>query len=393
MALVKASSASLKVWCVTSDGTTANITTFRKLGCRFGYSYNTISTKFKHLVTGEDVFVILDPCHMLKLARNALAFLQTFSSSDGDKIQWKFFHSLNLIQEQEGLKLGNMLTNNHLQFERHKMNVSLAAQTLSASVTDAIDFMNIVQKHPNFKGSEATVTFIRTTDRLFDLLTSRNHHGKAFKKPLTLSDMSGLESTVKYLLNLKSSEGEPIIKHPRKTFVLEFVITIKSTLEMAKQMLTLSESPFSYVLTYKYSQDHIEMLFSCIPARGGWSNNPDSLQLKYALRRMLLGNSVTASVNANCQVFDDTVVIPIFRTRKHAAPLAEDPNCPKDDEQDTHRMNELMDGLIKSNPHSEFVNNILEYISGFVVAKLMKNEMSLLYCQPYWIITKTTKPI
>ena len=128
MALVKASSAGLKVWCVTSDGTTANITTFRKLGCRFGYSYNTISTKFKHPVTGEDVFVILDPCHMPKLAGNALAFLQAFSSSDGDKIQWKFFHSLNLIQEQEGLKLGNMLTNNHLQFARHKMNVSLAAQ-------------------------------------------------------------------------------------------------------------------------------------------------------------------------------------------------------------------------------------------------------------------------
>ena len=141
---------------------------------------------------------------------------------------------------------------------------------------------------------------------------------------------------------------------------------------MAKQMLTLSESPFSYVLTYKYSQDHIEILFSCIRARGGWNNNPNSLQLKYALRRMLFGNSVTASVNANCQVFDDTVVIPIFRTQKHAAPLAEDPNCPKDDEQDTHRMSELMNGLIKSNPHSEFVNNILEYISGCVVAKLMK---------------------
>ena len=48
MALVKASAAGLKVWCVTSDGTTTNITTFRKLGCRFGYSYDTIMTKFKH---------------------------------------------------------------------------------------------------------------------------------------------------------------------------------------------------------------------------------------------------------------------------------------------------------------------------------------------------------
>ena len=181
-----------------------------------------------------------------------------------------------------------------------------------------------------------------------------------------------LESTAKYLLNLKSSEGIPIIKHPRKTFVLGFVITIKSTLEMVKQMLTLPDNPFNYVLTYKYSQDHIEILFSCIRAKGGWNNNPNSLQLKYALQRMLLGNSVTASVNANCQVFDDTVVIPIFRTRKHAAPLAEDSNCAKDDDQDTHRVNDVINDLIKSNQHSEFVDNILEYISGFVVAKLVK---------------------
>ena len=71
------------------------------------------------------------------------------------------------------------------------MNVSLAAQTLSAAVADAIDFMNIVQKQSKFQNSEATVTFIRNIDRLFDLLHLRNPHGKGFKKPLTLSNMSG----------------------------------------------------------------------------------------------------------------------------------------------------------------------------------------------------------
>jgi hypothetical protein len=55
-------------------------------------------TKFKHPVTAEDVFFILDACHMLKLARNTLAFLGTFSSSDNNRIQWKFFHALNLVQ-------------------------------------------------------------------------------------------------------------------------------------------------------------------------------------------------------------------------------------------------------------------------------------------------------
>lgn len=30
-----------------------------------------------------------------------------------------------------------------------------------------------------------------------------------------------------------------------------------------------TNSPFKYLLTYKYSQDHIELLFSCIRPRGG----------------------------------------------------------------------------------------------------------------------------
>ena len=106
------------------------------------------------------------------------------------------------------------------------MNVSLAAQTLSGSVADAIDFMNVVLKQPEFQNSEATVSFTRIMDRLCltqEIHNSRNPHGKAFQKPLTLFDMSGwqatLESTVKYLLTLKSSDEVPVIYHPRKTFV------------------------------------------------------------------------------------------------------------------------------------------------------------------------------
>ena len=153
----------------------------------------------------------------VEICKKCLAFLGTIYTSNDDHIHWKFFHTLHLFQEQEGLKLRNKLSNNHVQFEKHKMNVSLAAQTLSGSVADAIDFMNIVLKQPEFQNSKATVSFTRIIDQLFDLLNSRNPHGKAFKKPLTLSDMSGwqatLESTAKYLLALKSSDGVPIIRH------------------------------------------------------------------------------------------------------------------------------------------------------------------------------------
>ena len=384
MALIMASNAGLKVWCVTCDGTTTNISTFKQLGCSFGQSYDSIVTKFQHPSTGDDVFAILDACHMLKLARNALAFLGTICSNDGEKIQWKFFHSLHLIQEQQGLKLDNKLSANHIEFEKHTMNVKLAAQTLSGSVPNAIDgFMDISQKQPEFQDSKGTVAFIRTLDRLFDMLNSRNPHGKGFKQPLKLADINkwkvSLESTAKYLLTLKSNDGEILITHRRKTFILCFVITLKSTVEMAKKMLTMEGMPFKYVLTYKYSQDHIGLLFSCIRAKGGWNNNPNSLQLKYALRRMLLENAVTASAHANCQILDNNATIPIFHKRKHVAPLIEEspPDATNESQSNQAQLSRLVSQL-ELNKQSNYVLNILYYISGCSKAH-ETSEMLLMY--------------
>ena len=48
-------------------------------------------TKFKHLTQNYFVPVIMDPCHMLKLARNALAKLSTFN--DGEKVKWAYFQN------------------------------------------------------------------------------------------------------------------------------------------------------------------------------------------------------------------------------------------------------------------------------------------------------------
>ena len=113
----------------------------------------------------------------------------------------EMFPQLHLIQEQQGLKLGNKLSANHIEFEKHKMNVKLAAQTMSGSLANAIDFMNISQKQPEFQDSKGTVAFIRILDRLFDMLNYRNPCGKGFKQPLKLADINkwkaSLESTAK----------------------------------------------------------------------------------------------------------------------------------------------------------------------------------------------------
>ena len=73
------------------------------------------------------------------------------------------------MQANEGLKFANKLSNHHIEFERHKMNVRLAAQTFSSSVADAIEFLKSC-KQSEFADSEGTIIFIRTLDLLFDIL-------------------------------------------------------------------------------------------------------------------------------------------------------------------------------------------------------------------------------
>lgn len=41
-------------------------------------------------------------------------------------------------------------------------------------------------------------------------------------------------------------------------FILGFIITMESTLNVAYQLLNKSQSPLQFVLTYKMSHDHIE---------------------------------------------------------------------------------------------------------------------------------------
>ena len=99
--------------------------------------------------------------------------------------------------------------------------------------------------------------------------------GKGFKQPLRWESRDIweeiLKSTANYLLSLRTNtiKKELLSTHPRKTFVIGFVISIKSTIEMANEMFSAINQPFKYLLTYKFSQDHIELLFSCIRAKAG----------------------------------------------------------------------------------------------------------------------------
>ena len=161
------------MWSVTAGGTAVNISTFEILGCKFSGNYESIKSSFKESKIKEYVFVILHPCHMIKLAWNALAELGSFIDEDGNVIRWKHIGQLQNIQEQIGLNLANKLSANHIKFSHdHKMKVSLVAQTLSSSMADAIEFLESTQNLSS--NSKGTTNFIRTIDQLFDTLNARS---------------------------------------------------------------------------------------------------------------------------------------------------------------------------------------------------------------------------
>ena len=93
-----------------------------------------------------------------------------------------------------------------------------------------------------------------------------------------------------------------IICGPRKTYVQGFGISAKSILAISQELILRDSNPYSYILTYKLSQDTLEMFFSKVRGRLSWNNNPNALQIKYALRALLLKNKVAIEcpATANC---------------------------------------------------------------------------------------------
>jgi len=68
----------------------------------------------------------------------------------------------------------------------------------------------------------------------------------------------------------------------------------------------------NYILTYKFSQDHLELLFAQIRQRYGSNNNPNVVQFKTALKQILFKNYIKCKSSGNCNVFNDDISGGIF---------------------------------------------------------------------------------
>ena len=171
-------------------------------------------------------------------------------------------------QKDADFTLANKLKRKNTMWTKHKMNVSLSAQKLSASVLSSIDFLREDIHLPEFENSEYTTDVIRRIDTACNFLNSRNPLAKGTKTPGTFKNLQDWSYKCKelahYIIKLRDQKGHYLQSGGRKSVIWGFAFCLHSIVSLIEQHLQCTNHPYKFVLTYKFSQDHIELLLNKI---------------------------------------------------------------------------------------------------------------------------------
>ena len=355
----------VRVVSITCDGLASNLTLMKLMGASL--DTDNLQTELNLTDKGEPINFVFDNCHLVKLVRNCLGDYKVLKHN-GNEIKWDYIAALQLLQEKEGLLVANKLKKPHINYSKQIMKVNLAVQTISSSVAIAIDYCRDNLNLPQFAGSEATTRFIRIFDKLFDIFNSRNRLGRQSKQALSQKNFSEtlefLNESVSYIKSLSNIKGVLLIKCRRKTAFLGYLFNIQSLQSIFQRLILRGQ--LQYLLTYKLSQDHLELFFGAIRARNGCNNNPTTVQFQSAYKALLTHATINGLKGGNCIFQGETEIETI--TSNDVQHYFEDKYSIIDKNIDCamfsriERLSKLTDLQI----------SVTQYIAGYVVKKLPK---------------------
>lgn len=176
-----------------------------------------------------------------------------------------------------------------------------------------------------------------------------------------------------------------MIEGQRKTGFLGFLICIESLKGLYADYVAQTNSPLNYILTYKISQDHLEIFFSAIRNRGGQNNNPSAYQFRNSYKRLLLHTEVKGSKYGNCIELPESP-ISILTVTSSIVPKAILPTGLSLEETEKHFIEIIKQpcsdhdyNTISFPDLTEYAREVVSYIGGFVVRK-MQNKVKCPDC-------------
>lgn len=368
-ALYKLKAIGVKVVSFTFDGAKSNIAAAQFLGADFKMEKPYFENPHDK---GNNVYFVLDPPHMLKLARNCLGNKKILFDRDGNRIRWQLLHELIMLQLKENINLGNKLTKTHLEFENRKMNVRIAAETLSNSAATSIEYLDHHQKHRRFKDSEGTTKYIRTINNLFDIMNTKMNHCKdGYKRPISEETIGDFESYFDYAKDY--IKGLHIIQENKKISVLKarintpftgFLNNMVSFVGIYKEYIKKDGDEEFY--TFTVSQDHLESFFGCIRRMGSTNDNPTAQQFSGAYRKLLFYNEVTSSDGSNCEN-DLTKILTVSSNKKR------NPDCANEAELQMLRSHDFEDiAVIQRQSSNSLYDSSIALLAGKIEKKIIE---------------------
>jgi len=188
------------------------------------------------------------------------------------------------------------------------MKVKLAVQCIAShSVASALRWCHD-NEFDGFKDIDvlATSDFIDLLDKTFDILNSRNVLAKGYKRSLTTDHQCILRTEEVFtaceemLQSVTQPDGTKLLLTPRRTGPMGIICSMNVVRFLLNEMMSKNIA-LKYLLTYKLSQDHIELFFGAIRLRNGCCFNPTPRQLRISYRRLLVhaGRSINPT-NGNC---------------------------------------------------------------------------------------------
>lgn len=367
------------VTSLTFDGPRVNISMAQELGGQL-WHYLRLKTSFEHPITKQAIFLFLDIPHMIKLVRNVLGSKEILYDGEKKPIKWEYIVELEKLQTKEGLMAGTKLRKRHIQFGSEKMKVKLATQTLSDGVADALTYCCKNLKLKQFRGSEATVKFIRLFNRLFDVLNSRNMTSSGFKKGLCKENADSyfefFEEAKTYIKQLTLDKKQLVVDSDSRTGFVGFLTGMESTQKMYSMYVAPKDAAFKFLLMHKFNQDPLESTFSVIRSKRGSDDSPNTDHFKGIMKRLLYQNDLKCYSKGTNSLVDDA---PFFNTsHKYIRIGSRNKNIIKinenimDNLQNNIEYDDDFDEEFLGTELTRYVADVVVYISSFVERRLKK---------------------
>lgn len=300
-ALFRLNAIGIKVTSITFDGAPKNITSIKILGAKFEIDEPFFRNPFDN---DSIIYAIFDAPHMLKLVRNCLGNKKILYNHDDSEIRWDFICNLVAYQTSNNLNLGNKLTKKHIEYYTNKMNVRVAAETISNSIANSLEYLDIHMRNEIFANSLATRNYIKTFNDLFDIMNAKKNHSKGgYKRPFsdeTMSEFIDFFNCARdYIKGLKIEQNGKkisIFKYRSFTPFFGFFHNMTSFIGLYSDYMRREE-----FYPFRVSQDLLESYFGCVRRMGSTNDNPAAQQFTGAYRKLLFQHEVSSSQKSNCQ--------------------------------------------------------------------------------------------